>query len=167
MKHELKHIGPIIERKIYDSWQINGYLVSLSQPLLGGISVNIFKGNQSIKIFPTDITHAVILFYLNNCIWACDTDSILSLPEKHFKLKHSEIEEQIKINPEGKVESDGKMAFFCNTPRWAKHKEKFKIQDYPYINTLNEKLICENQKAIEAINIAELRESLKNKKSPI
>lgn len=174
MKHELKHIGPIVERCILDSWRINDYLVALKYTIMGGLAVCIFKEHETVRFFPTDATYNVALFYLNNCMWACDTNSVLRLPEKHFSLKTSEFD-KISNDKDCKLISKGKngeptidyqaleekRGLFCSSKRWEKHKEQFQIQNFQYIDNINDELVSKSLKEIRPVSMAQLDDFLK------
>jgi hypothetical protein len=151
MSKELKHIGPFVERLIYDSWSINGYLVTISSGIMGGGCIKIYRGAETVKWMPTDCTYNVVLLYLNNCIWACENDCIHFLPEKPFQPKTSEAEK-------------GLLYHQCAT--WPDYKAQFKIQDCRYIDTIDEKLIEENANKIAAIALKELKESVVDANAP-
>lgn len=146
LKHELKHIGPIPERKIYDSWEINGYLITLHASIMGGIGVKLFQGNEGIRWYPSDATYNVLLFFINNCIWAADNDGVMLLPDTDFHQTAKEYEEN---------------KLYKECPAWEKFTIQFKIQDFPYITTINEPLIMSNLDAIRKICDEELAQEMK------
>ena len=148
LKHELKNVGPIVERKIYDSWEINGYLISLHAAVMGGIGVRLFKSNEGIRWYPSDASYNVLLFFINNCIWAADNDSIILLPEKPFCPTSKEYEE-------------GTLYKECSA--WNKYALQFKVQDFPYITTIDEPLIMSNFYAIKKICDKEIAEVFPSK----
>lgn len=142
---QLTHIGPFVERMIYDSWSINGYLVALSAGFLGGACVKIYRGAESIKWLPSDRTHNVTLLLINNFIWACENECISFLPEKPFQPKSSELEK-------------GLLYFQC--AKWPDYKAQFKIQDFPYVAEIDEELIVQNASKIEKVTLANVKEEL-------
>lgn len=147
---ELKHIGPIIDRCIFDSWRMGDYLIAIQYGFLGGMLIVLYRGNEAIRTYPSDATHGVTLLYINAFIWAAENDAISSIPTEHFKLKKSRPKKyNITWNTFTLASEEYKL--FHEQPGWDEWEAQFLSHKGKYVQELNEKLITQNMSAISKV----------------